>query len=118
MKAVSQREVATAISGGFYLKMKAKISYLAFARPFKYNKDFFVLSHMVLEAYATEHNIEYTNNVKEKCYEFENASDLLKVRFALNSEKVLRYYWRQLIENDQNDSVIPRFRYLKNVLVP
>ena len=73
---------------------------------------------MVLEAYAAEYNIEYTNNVKEKCYEFENAADLLKVRFALHSEKVLRYYWRQLIENDESDSVIPKFRYLKNVLVP
>jgi hypothetical protein len=73
---------------------------------------------MVLEAYAAEYNIEYTNNVKEKCYEFENAADLLKVRFALHSEKVLRYYWRQLIENDESDSVIPKFRYLKTVLVP
>ena len=72
---------------------------------------------MVLETYAAEHNIEYTNNVKEKCYEFENAADLLKVRFALNSEKVLRYYWRQLVENDDDDSIIPRFRYLKNVLI-
>jgi hypothetical protein len=98
--------------------MKTKISYLEFARPFKYNKDFFVLCHMVLEAYAAEYNIKYTNNVKEKCYEFENAADLLKIRFALNSEKVLRYYWRKLIEADQNDSVIPKFRYLKNVLVP
>jgi hypothetical protein len=97
--------------------MKTKISYLEFARPFKYNKDFFVLCHMVLETYAAEYNIEYTNNVKEKCYEFENGTDLLKVRFALNSEKVLRYYWRQLIENDQSDSVIPKFRYLKNVLI-
>ena len=72
---------------------------------------------MVLETYAAEYNIEYTNNVKEKCYEFENAADLLKVRFALNSEKVLRYYWRQLIENDQSDSVIPKFRYLKTFLI-
>ena len=97
--------------------MKTKISYLDFARPFKYNKDFFVLCHMVLEAYAAEHNIKYTNNVKEQCYEFENGTDLLKVRFALNSEKVLRYYWRQLVENDSDDSIIPRFRYLKNVLI-
>ena len=72
---------------------------------------------MVLEAYAAEHNIKYTNNVKEQCYEFENGTDLLKVRFALNSEKVLRYYWRQLVENDSDDSIIPRFRYLKNVLI-
>ena len=62
--------------------MKTKISYLEFARPFKYNKDFFVLCHKVLEVYAAENNIKYTNSVKEKCYKFENASDLLKIRFA------------------------------------
>lgn len=72
---------------------------------------------MVLEAYAVEHNIKYTNNIKEKCYEFENGTDLLKVRFALNSEKVLRKYWRRLIENDQNDTVIPKFRQLSNFLI-
>jgi hypothetical protein len=72
---------------------------------------------MVLEAYAAEHNIEYTNNIKEKCYEFENAADLLKIRFDLNGEKVLRYYWRKLIEADQNDSVIPTFRALSTFLI-
>jgi len=97
--------------------MKIKISYLEFARPFKYNKDFFVLCHMVLEIYAAENNIKYTNNIKEKCYEFENGTDLLKVRFALNSEKVLRYYWRQLVENDEDDTTIQKFKYLKTVLI-
>ena len=72
---------------------------------------------MVLETYAAEYNIEYTNNVKEKCYEFENGTDLLKIRFALNSEKVLRYYWRQLVEADQTDAVIPKFRQLSNFLI-
>ena len=62
--------------------MKTKISYLEFARPFKHNNDFFVLCHKVLKIYATENNIKYTNSVKEKCYNFENASDLLKIRFA------------------------------------
>ena len=73
---------------------------------------------MVLEIYAAENNIEYTNNVKEKCYEFENGTDLLKVRFALNSERVLRYYWRQLVENDEDDTTIQKFKYLKTVLIP
>jgi hypothetical protein len=72
---------------------------------------------MVLETYAAENNIEYTNNIKEKCYEFENAADLLKIRFDLNGEKVLRYYWRKLIEADQNDSVIPTFRALSTFLI-
>lgn len=97
--------------------MKTKISYLELARPFKYNKDFYVLCHLALEVYASENNIEYTNNVKEKCYEFENAADLLRVRFALNSEDVLRYYWRHLIENDKTDAVIPKFKYLLTVLI-
>ena len=101
----------------FIYKMKTKISYLEFARPFKYNKDFFVLCHMVLETYAAENNIKYTNNVKERCYEFENGTDLLKVRFDLNSEKVLRYYWRQLVENDEDDTTIQKFKSLSNVLI-
>ena len=97
--------------------MKTKISYLDFARPFKYNKDFFVLCHMALEVYAADNNIVYTNNVEEQCYEFENAADLLKVRFDLNSEKVLRYYWRHLIENDEDDNTFQRFKYFTHLLV-
>ena len=75
--------------------MKTKISYLDFARPFKYNKDFFVLCHMALEVYAADN----------------------KVRFDLNSEKVLRYYWRYLIENDEDDNALQRFKYFTHLLI-
>jgi len=89
--------------------MKARISYVDFARPFRYNRDFYVLCHIALGFFAEENNIKYVNNVKEKCYEFKNASDLLKIRFDFN-ESMLREYWHTFVEESNGDEVVSTFK--------
>jgi len=93
----------------FLYKMNTRISYLDFARPFKYNRDFYVLCHLALSFFAEENNIQYVNNVKEKCYEFKNASDLLKIRFDFN-EDMLREYWHKFVEENDGNEVVNTFK--------
>ena len=95
--------------------MNTRISYLDFARPFKYNRDFYVLCHIALGFFAEENNIKYVNNVKEKYYEFNNASDLLKVRFDFN-EDMLRKYWHKFVEKNDGDEVVSTFKEMTSIL--
>ena len=89
--------------------MKVKISYQHFAKPFKYNRDFYVLCHIALGFFAKENNIKYVNNVKEKYYEFKNASDLLRIRFDFN-EDMMREYWHKFVENGDGQTVVSTFK--------
>tara|TARA_B100001245_G_C22891353_1_gene429338 strand:- start:503 stop:895 length:393 start_codon:yes stop_codon:yes gene_type:complete len=95
--------------------MKAKISYQDFAKPFKYNRDFYVLCHIALGFFAEENNIKYVNNVKEKYYEFNNASDLLKIRFDFN-EDMMREYWHKFVEEGDGAVVVDTFKSISKTI--
>jgi|TARA_B100001964_G_scaffold149620_1_gene164784 hypothetical protein len=94
--------------------MTVSISYLEFARPFKGYREYYVVCHLALIAYATEHNINYVNNVDKKCYEFDDPTDLIRIRFEITMD-TLHTWWHRFLDTHQGDDVIDLYKEFSNI---